>query len=86
MNDTLRVSEFKGFFAQDEFITVLPHNKRVFDLAAELAPKRSMKSIEALHYATATLAGCKFLLTNDKSLVSSDVMEAIQLALTWKCH
>lgn len=53
-NDTLRVSEFKTSFAQHEFITVLPHNKAVFELAAELAPKRSMKLIDALHYATAT--------------------------------
>lgn len=80
LDHALLVSEFKAFFAQDEFITVLPHNKRAFELAAELSPKRSMKLIDALHYATATLAGCKFLLTNDKAFVSSDALEVIQLS------
>ena len=57
INDALRVSEFKEFFNNDEFITVLPHTKKVFELAAELAPTRGMKLIDALHYATAVIAG-----------------------------
>jgi predicted nucleic acid-binding protein len=79
VNDTLRVSEFKEFFNNDEFITVLPHTKKVFELAAELSPKRGMKLIDALHYATAALAGCKFILTNDQGFTSSDSMEVILL-------
>lgn len=78
-NDTLRVSEIKEFFNNDEFITVLPHTKKVFELAAELAPKRGMKLIDALHYATAAQAGCKFILTNDQGFASSDAMEVIHL-------
>jgi predicted nucleic acid-binding protein len=77
VNDTLRVSEFKEFFDNDEFITVLPHTKKVFELAAELSPKRGMKLIDALHYATAALAGCKFILTNDQGFTSSESMEVI---------
>jgi predicted nucleic acid-binding protein len=79
VNDTLRVSEFKEFFNNDEFITVLPHTKKVFELAAELSPKRGMKLIDALHYATAALAVCKFILTNDQGFTSSDSMEVILL-------
>ena len=79
VNDTLRVSEFKEFFSNDEFITVLPHTKKVFELAAELSPKRGMKLIDALHYATAALAGCKFILTNDQGFTSSESMEVILL-------
>jgi predicted nucleic acid-binding protein len=79
INDTLRVSEFKEFFSNDEFITVLPHTKKVFELAAELAPKRGMKLIDALHYATAALAGCKFILTNDLGFASSDAIEVLHL-------
>ncbi len=78
-DDALRVSEFKEFFAQEEFITVLPHTKKVFELAAELSPKRGMKLIDALHYATAVLAGCKFFLTNDQGFASSQAIEVIQL-------
>ena len=79
VNDTLRVSEFKEFFSNDEFITVLPHTKKIFELAAELSPKRGMKLIDALHYATAALAGCKFILTNDQGFTSSESMEVILL-------
>ena len=39
-----------------------------------------MKLIDALHYATATLAGCKFILTNDQGFASVESMEGIQLA------
>jgi predicted nucleic acid-binding protein len=79
INDTLRVSEFKEFFGNEEFITVLSHTKKVFELAAELSPKRGMKLIDALHYATAALNGCKFILTNDHGFTSSDAMEVIHL-------
>jgi predicted nucleic acid-binding protein len=79
INDTLRVSEFKEFFDNDEFITVLSHTKKVFELAAELSPKRGMKLIDALHYATAALAGCKFILTNDQGFTSSESMQVIHL-------
>lgn len=79
INDALRVSEFKEFFNNDEFITVLPHTKKVFELAAELAPKRGMKLIDALHYATAAIAGCRFILTNDRGFASSDAIEVLYL-------
>lgn len=79
LNDAVRVSEFKEFFSHDEFITVLPHTKKEFHLAAELAPKHGMKLIDALHYATASLAGCKFILTNDQGFASSDAIEVIRL-------
>lgn len=79
VDDLLRVNEFKAFFGDDEFITVLPHTTKVFELAAEIAPKQKMKMIDALHYATAMMAGCQFLLTNDTGFTSNARMEVIQL-------
>lgn len=79
VDDVIRVSEFKAFFANDEFISVLPHTTKVFELAAELAPKRGMKLIDALHYATAVLAGCNFILTNDAGFASNSEIEVIYL-------
>jgi predicted nucleic acid-binding protein len=75
----MRISEFKAFFSNEEFISVLPHTTQVFELAAELAPKRGMKLIDALHYATAALAGCSFFLTNDAGFASHGEMEVIYL-------
>lgn len=79
MDDVVRVSEFKSFFGNDEFITVLPHTTKIFELAAELSPKRGMKLIDALHYATAVIAGCTFILTNDAGFTSSGEVEVIYL-------
>ncbi len=79
VDDVLRVNEFKAFFSDDEFITVLPHTTKVFELTAEIAPKQKMKLIDALHYATALAAGCQFLLTNDAGFTSSSRIEVIQL-------
>jgi len=39
INDPMRVSEFKAFFSNEEFLTVLPHSTKVFELAAELSPQ-----------------------------------------------
>ncbi|MBP6309188.1 MAG: type II toxin-antitoxin system VapC family toxin [Arenimonas sp.] len=77
--DMERVNEFKAFFSNDEFITVLPHTTKAFEMAAELSPKRGMKLIDALHYATASLAGCTFILTNDVGFSSSRQIEVLQL-------
>ena len=79
LNDPMRVSEFKAFFSNEEFLTVLPHSTKVFELAAELSPKRGMKLIDALHFATATLAGCHFMLTNDAAFKSSQEIQVIHL-------
>jgi predicted nucleic acid-binding protein len=74
-----RVNEFKAFFNNDEFITVLPHSTKAFEMAAELSPKRGMKLIDALHYSTASLAGCTFILTNDVGFSSSKQIEVLNL-------
>ncbi len=79
LNDMVRVSEIKIFFGDAEMITVLPHSTKVFELAAELSPKRGMKLIDALHYATAAIAGCSFILTNDAGFSSGGEIEVIYL-------
>ena len=58
---------------------MLPHTKKAFELAAELSPQRGIKLIDALHYATAALAGCKFILTNDHGFTSDEAMEIVYL-------
>ena len=79
VGDVMRVSEFKSFFSDNEFITVLPHTTKTFELAGELSPKRGMKLIDALHYATASISGCTFIFTNDAGFSSSSGIEVIYL-------
>lgn len=79
LNDSIRVNEFKAFFADDELLTVLPHSTKIFELTAEIAPKYKMKLIDALHYSTAIYSGCQFILTNDKGFISSEHIEVIRI-------
>lgn len=65
-DNLLLVAKFKAFFALDDFIAVKPHTTDAFNLCAEIRGKYGVKFVDALHYATALQAGCKFLITNDK--------------------
>lgn len=65
-DDLLLVAKFKAFFALDDFIAVKPHTTDAFNLCAEIRGKYGVKFVDALHYATALQAGCKFFITNDK--------------------
>ena len=49
-------------------------------MAAEIAATASMKLIDALHVATAISSGCKFFLTNDRGIRSSEQLEVIVLS------
>ena len=53
------------------------HDAQIFDLTAQLRAKRGLKFIDALHCATAIQAGCKFFVTNDGGIQSSDDLEVI---------
>ena len=79
LDDMMRVSEFKAFFSNEEFLTVLPHSTEAFELAAELSPKRGMKLMDALHFATAVLSACQFILTNDAGFSTGKEIQIINL-------
>ena len=46
-------------------------NRDVFDMATKLRADSSLKTPDALHLATAILAGCSQFWTNDKKLVKA---------------
>lgn len=59
MGNLAMIEQFKAFFYREDFLTILPHESKTFDLAAQLSAKHGMKLIDALHLATALQAGCK---------------------------
>jgi len=73
----LLVSQFKDFFYADNFLSIQLHNAETFDLGAKIRAVYGMKFADALHYATAIKAGCKFFITNDKGICSSSEIEVI---------
>lgn len=77
------VAEIKAFFHAENFLTILCHDGETFDLAAQFRARLGMKFIDALHYATAVRAGCKYILTNDKGIRTSSALEVLSIrALT----
>lgn len=74
------IEQFRAFFAQEDFLTVLPHDSKAFDLASRIAGTKGMKLVDSLHMATAVQAGCDFLITHDKGIKPVDGIKIIQLS------
>ncbi len=73
------VAAIKGFFGTEGFLSIRPHDRETFDLAAQLRGQRGMKFIDALHYATAIRSGCSFFITNDLKIHSDEILEIISV-------
>ena len=66
--------------ATEDFITLLPVDFDVCIEAARLGAVHRLKTVDSIHLATATLAGCQALLSNDGGFRSTKDVEAIQLS------
>ena len=73
------IARGKSLFARQDFLTVLRHDADSFDLAAQIRAGSNMRMIDALHYATALQAGCRYLLTNDHDFKSGTTLEVISI-------
>lgn len=80
VGNIVMIEQFKAFFAQENFLTILAHDANTFDLAAKLAGTKGMKLIDSLHMATALQAGCDYLITHDKGIKSVDGICIVQLS------
>ena len=77
--DANTIAQVRAFFSKKNFLSILPHNARIFDLAARLRAAQSMKFVDAVHIATADRSGCKFFITNDKAIRSTAAVSVIPL-------
>jgi predicted nucleic acid-binding protein len=68
-----------NFFRSKNFLTIVPHDRAIFDHAARLRAEGRLRFIDAIHVATATSADCKFFVTNDKAIRSQGNIAVIQL-------
>ena len=73
------IARGKSLFSREGFLTVLRHDAETFDLTAQIRAGGKMRMIDALHYATALQAGCKYLLTNDHDFKSAATLEVISI-------
>ena len=73
------IARGKSLFARQGFLTVLRHDAECFDLTAQIRASANMRMIDALHYATALQAGCRYLLSNDQDFKSGTTLEVIPI-------
>ena len=74
------IARGKSLFVREGFLTVLRHDADNFDLTAQIRAGANMRMIDALHYATAIQAGCRYLLTNDHDFKSGTTLEVIPIS------
>ncbi len=65
-SDPAEIARAKSFFLRKNFITVIGHDSAIFDTASQLRAMKNLKLIDAIHYATAIRAGCRFFITHDR--------------------
>ena len=76
-DNILLVANIKAFFYADDFLSIESLDSNTFDLCAQIRAKYNMKFADALHYATALKTGCKFFITNDTGIRSTDALEVV---------
>ena len=73
------IARGKAFFARPGFLTILSHDAAAFDACARLRATSSLKMLDALHYATALQAGCRFILTNDHAFAADTTAAQLEV-------
>ncbi|MBI1867414.1 MAG: type II toxin-antitoxin system VapC family toxin [Methylocystis sp.] len=71
---------YRSFFADDELIALAPVTASILDLSAQIGADYALKTIDAIHVASAIGLGCDALLTNDKGLRAPKQLAVNQLA------
>ncbi len=73
------IARVKALFAREGFLEIVGHDEKTFDLAAQIRARHGLKLIDALHYATALNAGCRFLISNHTDFKASNTIEVVRL-------
>lgn len=73
------VSSYLKLMQQTPQITLAPVDRRVIEQAVQLRADLHLRSMDALHLATAIVHGCETFLTNDQSLRATDRIRVLTL-------
>ncbi len=79
-NDAAAVAAVRELLIEDGAIGLLGHDRAAFEKAAALRAQYGLKMVDALHLATAQLAGAACLISNDLRLPSLSGLECLSLA------
>ena len=79
-NDAAAVAAVRELLIEDGAIGLLGHDRAAFEQAAALRAQHGLKMVDALHLATAQLAGAACLISNDRRLPSLAGLECLSMA------
>ena len=74
------IQTHKELLLDPELFTLISPNQDTFLLAAELGGKSSMRTPDAIHMACAIESKCRYFITNDKGIKSTDDVTVIQIS------
>ena len=74
------IARVKSLFTRDALVEIVGHDEKTFDLAAQIRARHGLRLIDALHYATALNAGCRFLISNDIDFKRASALEIILIS------
>jgi predicted nucleic acid-binding protein len=72
--------KYLELLSSEEFIILLPVDSDVCIEASRIGAEHRLKTVDSIHLASATLAGCQALLTNDSGFKSSKTVQTILLS------
>jgi predicted nucleic acid-binding protein len=74
------IARVKSLFSRDKFLELVGHDEKTFDLAAQIRARHGLRMIDALHYATALNASCRFIISNDTDFRRGGTLEIISIS------
>ncbi len=66
-SDTVLENAFRQLLTNSRELSLLPISRAVLESASKLRAEHGIKTPDAIHLATALLAGCSFVVTNDSA-------------------
>ncbi len=71
--------KYLELLSTEDFIVLLPVDIQVCIETARIGAEHRLKTVDSLHLASATLAGCQVFLTNDSAFRNGKTVEVVQL-------
>jgi len=78
--NTQRQSFYRDTIQNSDLLSVCPVSRDILIEAARLRSISSLRLPDAIHFATASFAGCRFFLTNDRRITSVMGIQVIILS------
>lgn len=77
-NDAL-VARYEALFDDDQAVNALNVDAEIIKKAAELSAKQGLELLDAVHCASAEVAGCRYIISEDRDLRTYSTVDVLSL-------